>query len=336
MKPWLLFVLTLSFAGCSGEALAPQIALVPPAIQVVTASVTKQPVMEVLGGTVRADRSVVLMARVGGTVQRIEAVPGQSVATGAVLVTLAAPELVARRDQAAAVAAQGVADLERVRQLIAVRAVTPAEFDAVSARAAASSAAALDADIQVGYTRIGVPFPGVIVRRLVELGDQVGPGRPLVEIVDPATLRLEVSVPESLMVAAGPGVRLGERLRVQINDHEELAPIVEIAPVAEVQSHAVLVKLAIAGTGIRPGAFGRVYLPRPGATILTTPASAVVQRGQLEGVFLVVDERVRWRLIRRGDAAEGRIGIRAGLIIGDVVAVDPAGLRDGQAVTVRP
>ena len=57
------------------------------------------------------------------------------------------------------------------------------------------------------------------------------------------------------------------------------------------------------------------------------------QRGGLTGVFVVTDGTARLRWVAVGSAAGASTEIRAGVEAGERVALDPAGLVDGEPVT---
>jgi RND family efflux transporter MFP subunit len=309
-----------------------------PNVGVVTATATihEQHAVEVLPGTVKAATMATLMARVPGTVARITATPGTTVASGTVLAELDALEIAAKRDQAKAVAAQAAADFARSRQLFEMQSTTKAEFDAAQARATGSAAAANEAEIMLGYTRIIAPFAGVVIRKHVEVGDLISPGRAIIDLEDPGSLRLEVEIPESLAAK----VIVGTTLRAQIGsagfDHE--TTVVEVTPAADPVSRTVLAKLALPSDakGLHSGLFGRVTIPVAGGAQLTVPSAAIVQRGQLDTVFVVEDGTARLRLVRLGGSDGDHTAICAGLRAGEVVITNnPSTLLDGQPVTIR-
>jgi len=324
-------------SGCGADPHAAAAKPLPStAVTTAIATLVERGAVELLPGTVRASRFATLQARVPGVVGRIAATPGEFVAAGAVLVELDAKEIAAKRDQAKAVAAQAAADFERARMLFDKQALTKAEFDASQARAAGSAAAAAEAEIMVGYTIMTAPFAGVVVRKHAEIGDLLAPGRPVIELEDPTSLRLEVEIPESL---AGT-IAMGDKLRVQIGaaglDAE--APVVEVTPAADPVSRSVLMKLALpAGTaGLRSGQFGRVSIATAGGRMLAVPTTAVFRRGQIDAVFVVQDGIARLRLVRPGGSEGDRITLRAGLADGETVVTSGAeALIDGQPVTVR-
>ena len=87
--------------------------------------------------------------------------------------------------------------------------------------------------------------------------------------------------------------------------------------------------------GLRSGAFARVEIP--GATRTTVawvPRSAVVERGDLVGVFVLQDGRAQLRWLALGESVDGRCPVRAGLKAGEQVIDNPGALRDGQRVEV--
>lgn len=327
----------VALAGCGAPPTAAQAPVQPPlAATIVPAELVEHGAVELLPGTVRSAAAAAVMARVSGVVARIDATPGQRVAAGAVLVELDAQELAARRDQAKAVAAQSAADFERAKALLAREAVGKAEYDAAQARAAGTAAAAAEAAIVAGYATIRAPFAGVVVRKHAEVGDLLVPGRALIELEDPAAMRLEVEVPESLSARLALGARL--RVSVPAAGFDQEVPVVEITPAADPVSRTVLAKLALPAeaAGLRSGQYGRVAVATAGGRLLTVPSAAVVRRGQLDAVFVADQGVARLRLVRTGGEDAGRTAIRAGLAAGESVVVEGAvQARDGQPLAVH-
>lgn len=154
-----IVVFTLSGCGSEPQTNATK-ALPAVSVSLAAATLQEHRSVEVLPGTVKAAAAATLMARIPGVIGRITATPGTTVAAGTVLVELDALEIAAKRDQAKAVAAQAAADFERSKLLFEKQSTTKAEFDAAQARAAGSAAAAAEAEVMVGYTRITAPFAG--------------------------------------------------------------------------------------------------------------------------------------------------------------------------------
>lgn len=293
-----------------------------------------QTATEEVMGTIRARYRAVLEAKVSGGIEKLPVVPGQSVKAGETLVELDAKEIKARLDQASTQREQLGRDTERLRQLLANNAVSRQEFESIESRFRVAKAAATEAETMLAYTKVVAPFDGVITRKHVEVGDLAAPGKPLLEMEDPRSLRLEADVPEAAISSIVSGAQL--RVRVAGVTNELTATVSEIAPTADPNSRTFLVKCELpAGSGARAGQFGRLSVPLGETTALRVPASAISQRGQLEMVFAIVNNRAQMRLVKSGKRVGDEIELLSGVARGDQVAIENAGsLQDGQPVEV--
>lgn len=301
--------------------------------QVATAG-TRQAIEDVVG-TVRARVRANIEAKVSGRILRLPVVPGQAVAKGDLLAELDVGEIQARVDQASAVLEQAERELARFQALLGQEAVTRSEFDAVEARHRVARAAMAEAETLLGYARVTAPFAGIITRKLADVGDLAAPGRPLVEMEDPGSLRFEADVPVTWSGRAA----LGDRLPVVLASVP--APVEgvvsEIDPAADPVSRTYRVRLDLpADSGGRAGLFGRVSIPTGESTVLTVSTGAVLIRGQMELAFVVEGERARLRLLRTGKALGSEVEVLAGIEPGEAVVTEGRGrLVDGQRVRVR-
>jgi hypothetical protein len=81
---------------------------------------------------------------------------------------------------------------------------------------------------------------------------------------------------------------------------------------------------------LTPGLAAVAELPAGGRSALEVPASAIVRRGQLEGVFLFApDSTLRLRWIRLGRERDSTVEVLSGLVPGDLVALEASRARDG-------
>jgi RND family efflux transporter MFP subunit len=189
------------------------------------------------------------------------------------------------------------------------------------------------AEIALGDTRITAPATGVVVDRRVEPGDLAVPGQPLLVLEDPRAYRLEAEVGESTIGR----VRVGQRVPVTLDALGRTLEgrVAEIIPAADSASRTVTVKLELpADADLRSGLFGRARFVMGERQALTVPLSALVERGQLTGVY-VVDPRsvARFRLVTAGERRAGRAEILSGLAAGERIAGDGTDrLSDGARV----
>ena len=157
----------------------------------------------------------------------------------------------------------------------------------------------------------------------------------MLELEDSSALRLEADVPEAVVGR----LPLGDKLPVRISalEQELQGVISEIAPAADANSRTFLVKLDLPDTpGLRAGQFGRVAMPVGETSALRVPASAVVQRGQMEIIFVVAGSKAQLRLVKTGKRIGDEVELVSGVEAGEkVVAEGAAALTDGQPVEVR-
>ena len=333
----LVLLVVLSSTGCRPrqEPSGPQHS--PPAIvRVQTVESRKHLAGEEVVGTVRAKLRASIESKVSGRIEKMLVAPGQSVKAGELLVQLDAREIQARLDQALALREQSGRDTERLRRLLTQNAVSRQEFETVESRHQVAIASVAEAETMLGYTEVVAPFAGVVTRKLADVGDLASPGRPLLEMDDPTALRLEADVPESLIGRVQLGARLD--VRVATEDKPIQAVVSEIAPAADPASRTFNVKLDLpTSAGFRAGQFARVTVPVSEGETLRVPVSALVQRGQLEIVFVADNQQAQMRIVKTGKRGSNEVELMSGVEAGERVVVEGAGqLRDGQPLEVRP
>jgi membrane fusion protein, multidrug efflux system len=175
-----------------------------------------------------------------------------------------------------------------------------------------------------------------VTAKSVDPGVLAAPGAPLLTIERDAGYRLEVSVDESRV----PSVRPGQTVAVTLDtiDRAVNASVSEIVPAVDAASRTYIVKIDLPPLpNVRSGVFGRTAFSLASRSVLGIPAEAVIERGQLQQVFVVENQQVRLRLITAGRRAGNQLEVLSGLNAGEkLIAPVPAGLADGARVEVRP
>ena len=320
-------------AGCGKAhqghaALQRELPLVPVRTQLVEAK--SFVCMEEVVGTVRAKLSATIEAKTSGRITDLPVILGQKVKAGELVARLDAPEIKARLDQAEASLLQAERDSRRVSSLFSQQAGTRADYEAANSRYLVAQGVAAEARAIMGFVEIRAPFDGVVTRKWVEVGDQAAPGKPLVDIEDPSKLRLEADVPEAIASKIKQDARMTIRAGQSTGDLS--GTMAEIAPSADPTSRTFHVKLDVpACPGLMSGQFARLMVPTADYTSVRVPTSAVVNRGQMEILFVVENQHARLHLVKTGRRGNDETEILSGLDSGDSVVVDnPQQLVDGQ------
>ena len=329
----LIAVLLVSLCGGCRRNQAARSEPAPVSVHVQTIEAKPHVAAEEVVGTVRPKLRSVIEAKISGRIEKMLVVPGQEVKAGELLVQLDAREAKAKLDQAIAVRQQAENDLKRYEVLRAKQVVTPADFEAAQSKEQIAVAAAAEAETNLAYATITAPFDGVITRKLADVGDLAALGKALLEIEDPRVLQFEAAVPEAVI----DDVKLGARFPVHVVSNKLEGTVSEIAPSADVTSRTFLVKLDLPNAiGLRGGQFGRVAIPVSETHVLRAPATAVVQRGQMEFVFIVADHRAQLRIVKTGRRFGNEIELLSGVSAGEQVVTEHAtSLIDGQLLEPR-
>ncbi|MGO9586153.1 MAG: efflux RND transporter periplasmic adaptor subunit [Limisphaerales bacterium] len=323
-------------AGCRAKVEPPVSGnLLPAAVRVQTVENKQRVATEEVVGTVRAKLHSIIEAKISGRIEQMLVVPGQNVKMGELLMQLDAREVPAQLDRALAVRQQAESDLKRATDLIQQKILSQSEYDNAQSKFRVADAAAKEAEAMLGYTKVIAPFDGVITRKYADVGDLAAPGKSLLEMEDARDLRLEADVPEAVISHLTLGDKLGVRVSGVTNELEGV--VSEIAPSADPNSRTFLVKLDLPATpGLRAGQFGRAAMPVGETSALRVQASAVVQRGQMELVFVVVNGHAQLRIVKTGKRIGDEVELVSGVDAGEKVVVDgAANLVDGQPVEAK-
>lgn len=346
-------VVLIAIAGCgNGEQTAVGRAPLAPAERVPTVQVgtVAAGASYVADGQVEAVRQTVIAPQVSGRVTLLAVKAGDAVRAGQVLVRIdaraAEQNQAATAAQLAAARAQLIAaerNLERTRKLVEQKFLSPNTLDRVEAdqRAAAETVKALSAQTagaaaQTGWHTIAAPFDAVVASVTTEVGDTAMPGKPLLQLHDPAALRIATNVPAALAARIEPAGAAGAAVAIEIPDapaeaRRPAAGRVTVVAAADPVSHTQLVRIDLPRglAGLTPGLFARVRLPLAGETAatasrLTVPSAALVTRGDLRAVY-VADRQGGFvlRQVRVGRMQGDGFEVLAGLSDGEAVALDP-------------
>ena len=342
MKQRIQFIATFTLAafaltGCGHKPERAAAGSLPAAaVSVQTVERKSRVATEDVVGTVQARLRAIIEAKVSGKIDQMLVVPGQKVKRGELLANVDAREVQSRLDQTLAVRQQTQGDMKRFASLLEQKILSQSEFDAAQSKYRVADASVKEAETMLSYTKVTAPFDGTITRKVADVGDLAAPGKPLLEMEDSTALRLEADVPEAVVGK----LTLGDKLPVRISALEtELEGVIsEISPAADPGSRTFLVKLDLpAQSGLRAGQFGRVAMPVGETTALRVPISALVQRGQMEIVFVVGDGKAQLRLVKTGKRIGSEVELVSGVEAGEKIVVENAtGLIDGQPLTIAP
>jgi len=301
-----------------------------------------------LDAVVEAVRQATLSSQVPGAIVALHVKAGDSVRAGQALMQIdaraAQQQVVGSSAQLdAAQAAQRVAakELERQQQLFQKQYISQGALDRAQAQweSAQAQVQAVQAQTQVAKTQTGffviqAPFSGVISEVSVTLGDMAMPGRPLLVMHDPSALRISAAVPQALL--GGLAARL-KAVRYEVQGQTvsaQVSPQVQLLPTVDSSTHTAQLRIALPASlpGVTPGMFARVWIPtdrqvQGGSTLVFVPTQAIVQRGEMTGVYVLdAQGQPRLRQVRLGPVQGSLVEVLSGVRPGEQVVNDPTHL----------
>ena len=294
-------------------------------------------------GVVEAIRSTTVSAQTQGRIIEINFDIDDFVEKDAILIKISDHEQSARAAQASAAISQASAQLRlaeanfnRYETLLANNAISRSEHD--NARTALQQAranlqnaqAARDEALkQVDYTVVRAPYSGIVTARLVQLGEAVAPGVPLMTGFSLERLRVRTEVPNRF----AQQISEDNSVDVILDTHPAqrvTSTRVTVFPFANPRSNSVTVRVRLPDdtTGIYPGMLTKVAFATERAERIMVPQSAVFSRSELTGVYVIDNSQVLLRRLSIGrsyadENGEPLVEVLSGLKAGEHIARDP-------------
>ncbi|HEX8640888.1 MAG TPA: efflux RND transporter periplasmic adaptor subunit [Allosphingosinicella sp.] len=275
-------------------------------------------------GTARANEQVTLSAPVTERIVRLNFDDGSFVRQGQVVAVLQQAQQTAELREVQARAREAQQQLQRLATLKARGFVSRADYEAQAAAAAAARAQTQGVEAQIGERVIRAPFSGWVSLRNISVGAIAGQGTEIATISDVSTIKLDFTVPETVLSAIRPGLPIEAR-SAAYPDQPLRGTIHTIDPVVDPNTRAIMVRARLPNPQrlLRPGMLVTVIIENTPRAALSVPELAVIGEGESRFVY-VVDERSRAR----------RVPVRTGVRTGGRVEI-VEGLRPGQRVVTE-
>lgn len=298
----------------------------------------------------RSNLSTIVMGTLTGVLVDV----GDEVRKGDILARVKDDQILAQQNQLEANKVQAEANLEntrknyeRIQNLYAEESATSKELDDIStmyeiarANMEALEAGLREVDEMLGYTVIRAPFDGTISRKHLKEGDMATPGHPIVSIADPEALKITATVPEHIINRVEAGLEVAVSV-ASADIHHAQARLTSISQVGDPASRQYAIEAELSddqyNRSLKSGQFAEVSVALDDQPALLIPRSALVERGQLTGIYtLSSDQRAVLRWVRTGHVYGEDVEVISGLAAGEsYVARSEQPVRHGQLLSTR-
>lgn len=346
--PWSLIPVWFSLAACepAPPEAAPE-AVAPIPVERATAEARKIPASRHYLGTLLPDRSARLAADANGRVTAVRVDRGSAVRAGDVLVevdpALSALSAKAAEAQAALARAQWTsakADCARIDTLGEGGAVSAAQVErsraGCEAQAQAVQAAESQARLagtQLARATVRAPFDGVVAERMVQVGEFVGAASPVMLVMTLDPLRVRFSVPERDL----PFLQVGGAVVVEVpaaNNARVEGRILPLPPSAREAQRDLVIEAELPNPdgALRAGLSAQVQVVQGEVDGVVVPATALIADDTVHHLWTIHEGRAVEHLVHIDATLGDLVAVSPGVAVGDVVIVNPSGLRDGASV----
>ena len=298
-------------------------------------------------GSLEAVQGVMLTAELPGKVTRIAFEPGTKVKAGDLLLQQDISSEEAQLRAAEATVALTKLELERSRKLLGKKAVAQAKYDSDDALYKQAVAQIDGIRATIRKKTIRAPFAGSLGIRLVNLGQIIKEGEPIVSLQTLDPIFVNFSLPQQQLAQVTPGLKVRvttDALPGQAIEGE----ITAISPEVDAATRNIRVQATVANSQehLRPGMFVNVAMVLPlREEVLAIPTTAVLYAPYGDTVFVVDAKKsekgvepvnvVRQKIVQLGEKRGDFVASLSGLEKGEtVVSTGVFKLRNGQAVVV--
>ena len=288
-------------------------------------------------GTARANEQVTLSAPITERIVRLNFDDGSFVRRGQVIAVLQQAQQSAQLREIQARAREAEQQLERVSELKDRGFATGSNYDQQLAAAQQARAQAQAVQAEIGERVIRAPFSGWVSLRNISVGAIASQGTDIATISDLSTIKLDFTVPETMLSAIRPGLPI-QAHSAAYPEQPFSGTIHTVDPVIDPDTRAVMVRARLPNPDrlLRPGMMLTVGIETAPRMALSVPELAVIGEGDSRFVYALNEQgQARRTPVRTGMRAEGRIEILDGLQPGQkVVTEGVVKVADGMQVRV--
>lgn len=330
----ILLIVLMVFIKPNGKKL-PETREAPVPVSTLRVQPTNTADIVYLPARIEANVNATLSAEKAGRIVALMVDRGECVKKGQLLLQIDDRIWQASLKQTQIVARDAKKNFDRFKTLQQAGAVAASEYDRIEKEYITATSRLEEARINIEQCRVVSPIDGIVNDRFVETGEYVRPGTRVFQVVDYATVKVALQIPEKDIYSARPGIRMAftvQPLPLRTFNGE----ITFVAPQANERNNAFRTELAVdnADGTLRPGMIAQIEFHRGIRNhMVSLPMSAVLPSKGDHIVYLAQADHAVRRTVQIDTIARERILISHGLKEGDEVIVEGnRTLSDGQRI----
>jgi membrane fusion protein (multidrug efflux system) len=289
-------------------------------------------------GTLVASQGVDLSTEVAGIVKSIHFDSGQEIIKDALLLELNNQSELATLGQAQAKFNSDNSQYQRLLKLKDQSFVTRNDIDTQTALVDISNAQISVAEVALAKKTINAPFSGKLGIRLIDIGEYITPGTPLVTLQSVDKLLLDFTLPESNF----NDLKVGQDIRFKVRSFADKSFTAEVkawSPVLDESTRNITIQAEVDNKNrlLAPGMFAEMEVnSAQKIALVTLPETSIFYNIYGEAVYILEkqlqsadgsiaentndapDYRLAARQVRVAYRSNGEVGIISGIDAGDL------------------
>ena len=292
-----------------------------------------------VSGNVEGNKTVRLGFMVAGKIDRVNFNEGETVRAGQLLATVDSTSYRIAKDIVDVQVNQVTDEHGRLKMMYERNSISESDFRKVDFTLQGALAQQKLHNKNLLDTRLYSTIDGILLKKLVEPGEIVSAGMPVLVVSDISKVKVSAYIPENQLQY----VHIGQKADVRIGALEQTfqGEVKEVGGFADAMTRAFTIKIEVANSGltIRPGMIAEVILSGVAQkTIISAPASAILRTPEGQAYVFVADilkGQAFQRFISLGGMYGDKIEIVSGLSEGEtIVSGGQQKLTNGSRITV--
>jgi membrane fusion protein, multidrug efflux system len=293
-----------------------------------------------LSGNIEGNRTVRLGFLVAGKIESIAAEEGQFLSKGQLLSSLDPASYSIAKEIADAQVSQVQDEYDRLKIMHDRNSISESDFTKISLGLQQAKAQQKLHAKNLADTKLYVPFHGVLLKKLAEVGEITGTGIPLFVVSDIHIVKVTAFIPENELHI----IKLGQEAKVLVSSLSGTytGKVTEVGSAADPASRAFTVRIDVDNPGllIRPGMIAEVKIAAGQKEVSLAVPMEAVQHDPANLSYVFVADSVKQKAFRRnvslGKIINDQIEILSGLAENEMVITGgQQKLVDGTRIVIK-
>ncbi len=264
-----------------------------------------------------ADKAATITTKTSGIILDLLVEEGDFVQKDDVLLVLESDEQELSLKSAKANYDKSLNNYQRAQQLISKGLTNKEQLDNLKYETESLKSALEQARMNLSFTQVKAPFDGVVVKRMVKIGNLIQNATPVYEIIDFDSLQAKIDVPEHQWSIMKPGLPVDFQFDA-IPGEKIKGEVIRVSPIIDANSGTFQVTVAVDNSEmkLRPGLFAKANIIfDEKQDVVLVDKDAIIREDELSFVYVIAEEnKINKVQVELGYEMQDSFEIKSGLV----------------------